>query len=67
VVRQRWSIAICFSTWRTPSYLQVVGAERLIDRRGNGNYADCTLKLTFPRNPNGLYLIKGEDLMCGGD
>jgi hypothetical protein len=23
------------------------------------NYLDCTLKLTFPRNPNGVYLIKG--------
>jgi hypothetical protein len=33
--------------------------ERLIDRHGNGNYADYTLKLTFPANPNGLYLIKG--------
>ena len=33
--------------------------ERLIDRHGDGNYADYTLKLTFPRNPNGLYLIKG--------
>ena len=33
--------------------------ERLIDRHGDGNYADYTLKLTFPANPNGLYLIKG--------
>jgi hypothetical protein len=33
--------------------------ERLIDRHGEGNYLDCTLKLTFPRNPNGVYLIKG--------
>ena len=33
--------------------------ERLIDRHGRGNYADHTLKLTFPRNPNGLYLLKG--------
>ena len=40
--------------------LQVEGAlERLIDRHGRGNYADHTLKLTFPRNPNGLYLLKG--------
>jgi hypothetical protein len=31
----------------------------LIDRHGRGNYADHTLKLTFPRNPNGLYLLKG--------
>jgi hypothetical protein len=39
---------------------QVLGAlERLIDLHGNGNYADFTLKLTFPRNPNGLYLVKG--------
>ena len=33
--------------------------ERLIDRHGDGNYADYTLKLTFPRNPNGIYLLKG--------
>ena len=40
--------------------LQVEGAlERLIDRHGRGNFADHTLKLTFPRNPNGLYLLKG--------
>jgi hypothetical protein len=40
--------------------LQVERAlERLIDRHGRGNYADFTLKLTFPRNPNGLYLLKG--------
>jgi hypothetical protein len=39
---------------------QVVGAlERLVDRHGCGNYANYTVKLTFPRNPNGLYLIKG--------
>ena len=40
--------------------LQVEGAlDRLIDRHGRGNYAEHTLKLTFPRNPNGLYLLKG--------
>lgn len=33
--------------------------ERLIDRHGEGNYLDCTLKLTFPTNPNGIYLLKG--------
>jgi hypothetical protein len=33
--------------------------ERLIDRHGDGNFLDCTFKLTFPANPNGLYLIKG--------
>ena len=33
--------------------------ERLIDRHGDGNHADYTLKLTFPTTPNGLYLIKG--------
>ena len=33
--------------------------ERLIDRHGHGNYANYTLKLTFPRNPNGIYLLKG--------
>lgn len=33
--------------------------ERLIDRHGDGNYADYTLKLTFPGNPNGVYLLKG--------
>jgi hypothetical protein len=39
---------------------RVKGAlERLIDRHGNGNYADYTLKLTFPLNPNGVYLLKG--------
>jgi hypothetical protein len=41
-------------------YDQVIGAlERLIDRHGEGNYADYTLKLTFPSNPNGVYLLKG--------
>lgn len=40
--------------------IQVEGAlERLIDRHGEGNYLDCTLKLTFPRNANGVYLLKG--------
>src|SRR5262245_24825995 len=39
---------------------QVVGAlERLVDRHGEGNYADYTFRLTFPPNPNGLYLLKG--------
>jgi hypothetical protein len=33
--------------------------ERLIDRHGEGNYLDCTSKLTFPANPNGVYLLKG--------
>jgi hypothetical protein len=33
--------------------------ERLIDRHGDGNFLNCTFKLTFPPNPNGLYLIKG--------
>jgi hypothetical protein len=33
--------------------------ERLIDRHGDGNFADFTLKLTFPPNPDGLYLLKG--------
>jgi len=33
--------------------------ERLIDRHGEGDYLDCTLKLTFPSNPNGVYLLKG--------
>jgi hypothetical protein len=41
-------------------HVQVEGAlERLIDRHGDGNYADYTLKVTFPRNPNGVYLLKG--------
>jgi hypothetical protein len=41
-------------------YDQVVRAlERLIDRHGEGNYLDCTLKVTFPSNPNGVYLVKG--------
>jgi hypothetical protein len=49
-------------------HLQVIRAlERLIDRHGNGNYADYTLKLAFPRNPNGLYLVKEEDLRCAVD
>ena len=26
---------------------------------GEANYLDCTLKLTFPANPNGIYLLKG--------
>jgi hypothetical protein len=40
--------------------IQVESAlERLVDRHGNGNYADYTVKLTFPSNPNGLYLLKG--------
>jgi hypothetical protein len=39
---------------------QVVSTlERLVDRHGDGNYADYTIKLTFPRNANGLYLVKG--------
>src|SRR5262245_33675960 len=25
----------------------------------DGNYGHFTLKLTFPRNPNGVYLLKG--------
>jgi len=33
--------------------------ERLIDLHGDGDYADYTLKVTFPSNPNGVYLIKG--------
>jgi hypothetical protein len=33
--------------------------DRLIDRQGDGNYADYTLQLTFPPNPNGIYLLKG--------
>jgi hypothetical protein len=33
--------------------------ERLINRHGEANYLDCTLKLTFPPNPNGVYLLKG--------
>jgi hypothetical protein len=33
--------------------------ERLIDRHGEANYLDCTLKVTFPANPNGIYLLKG--------
>lgn len=41
-------------------YDQVISAlERLIDRHGVANYLDCTLKLTFPANPNGVYLLKG--------
>ena len=56
----RWRRCHC---WR-PSLLRAVvqvttALERLIDRHGRGNYADHTLKLTFPRNPNGLYLLKG--------
>ena len=40
--------------------IQVEGAiERLIDRHGDGNFLDCTLKLTFPLNPNGIYPLKG--------
>ena len=27
--------------------------------RCEANYLDCTLKLTFPTNPNGVYLLKG--------
>ena len=46
---------------RGRKHLQVVGTlERLIDRHGNGNYGDFTLKLTFPANPNGVYLLKGS-------
>jgi hypothetical protein len=33
--------------------------ERLIDRHGRGNWGGFTLKLTFPPNPNGLYMLKG--------
>jgi hypothetical protein len=42
--------------------VQVRALERLIDRHGDGNYLDCTLKLTFPRNPNGVYLGGGPDV-----
>jgi len=46
---------------RGRKHTQVLMAlERLIDRHGDGNYADYTIKLTFPRNPNGLYLVKGR-------
>ena len=46
--------------FRIRKHNQLVRAlERLVDRDGNGNYADYTVKLTFPRNPNGLYLVKG--------
>ena len=38
----------------------VSALERLVDRHGGGHYADYIVKLTFPRNPNGVYLIKGE-------
>jgi hypothetical protein len=41
-------------------HVEVVRAlERLIDGHGDGNFADCTLKLTFPPNPDGVYLLKG--------
>lgn len=33
--------------------------DRLINRHGDGNFLDCTLKLTFPASPNGIYLLKG--------
>jgi hypothetical protein len=33
--------------------------EQLIDRHGHGICIDCTLKLTFPSSPNGVYLVKG--------
>ena len=32
--------------------------DRLLDGHGDGNYADYTLKLTFPPNPNGIYLLE---------
>lgn len=35
--------------------------DRLIDKHGDGNYADYTLKLKFPNNPNGVYLLKGGE------
>ena len=38
----------------------VSALERLVDRHGGGHYADYIVKLTFPRNPNGVCLIKGE-------
>jgi hypothetical protein len=45
---------------RGRKHVEVVWAlERLIDRHGDGNFADCTLKLTFPPNPDGVYLLKG--------
>jgi hypothetical protein len=36
----------------------------LPNRHGRGNHADYTLKLTYPRNPNKLYLLKrgGRDV-----
>jgi hypothetical protein len=33
--------------------------ERLVDLHGEGNYAAFTLKVTFPDNPDGIYLLKG--------
>jgi hypothetical protein len=45
---------------RGRKHVEVVRAlERLVDRHGDGNFADFTLKLTSPDDPNGLYLIKG--------
>src|SRR5262249_17904161 len=62
-LRQRWSTATCFSIWRTPLFEGLVQVERgtgATDRPSrDGNYGHFTLKLTFPRNPNGVYLLKG--------
>ena len=40
--------------------------DRLIDRHADGNYAPFTLKLTFPPDPDGIYLVKGggPDVWC---
>jgi hypothetical protein len=47
-----------FKTGRKHDHV-VHALERLIDRHGEANYLDCTLKLTFPAKPNGIYLLKG--------
>jgi hypothetical protein len=33
--------------------------DTLVDRVGGGNFDDCTVELTFPKNPDGKYFLKG--------
>jgi hypothetical protein len=46
--------------------IQVETALERLNRHGRGNYNDYTLELTFPPNPDGLYLLtRAEGAMSG--
>lgn len=49
MVHCRMFFHLAHSFFRGKKHNQLVGArDRLIDRHGNGNYADYIVKLTFP-------------------